>query len=74
VVPQSAVIRTGERQIVFVDQGEGVFELRMVTLGVRAGDDVEITDGLHAGERVVASANFLIDAESKVQGVMRRLD
>ena len=74
IVPQSAVLRTGERQIVFVDRGGGVFEARLVTLGVRAGDDIEVVAGLEAGERVVASANFLIDAEAQVQGVLRRLE
>ena len=74
VVPESAVLRTGERQIVFVDKGGGVFEARLVTLGVRAGEDVEVVDGLHEGERVVASANFLIDAEAQVQGVLRRME
>ncbi len=74
VVPQNAVLRTGERQIVFVDKGGGLFEARLVTLGVRAGDEVEVVSGLEEGERVVASANFLIDAEAQVQGVLRRLE
>lgn len=74
VVPESAVLRTGERQLVFVDQGQGMFEMRLVTLGVRASDAYEILAGIDAGERVVSSANFLIDAESRVQGVMKRLE
>jgi RND family efflux transporter MFP subunit len=74
VVPDGAVLRTGERQIAFVDQGDGIFEMRLVTLGARAKGYYEILAGLAPGERVVASANFLIDAESRVQGVLRRLD
>jgi RND family efflux transporter MFP subunit len=74
VVPQSAVLRTGERQIVFVDRGAGVFEVRLVTLGVASDESVEVVHGLREGERVVTSANFLIDAESNVQGVLRRME
>ncbi len=73
VVPESAVLRTGKRQIAFVDKGDGVFEARLVTLGVHGEDYVEVVDGLGEGERVVTSANFLIDAEAQVQGVLRRL-
>ncbi len=74
VVPETAVLRTGERQIVFVDQGDGIFEMRLVKLGARAKGYYEIVEGLDGGERVVSSANFLIDAESRVQGVMKRLE
>jgi Cu(I)/Ag(I) efflux system membrane fusion protein len=73
-VPESAVLHAGPREIVFVDKGEGVFELRFVHLGARAEGYYEVTEGLAAGERVVASANFLIDAESKIQGVLQRLE
>jgi Cu(I)/Ag(I) efflux system membrane fusion protein len=69
-VPESAVLRTGERDIVFVDHGQGRMELRRVQLGQRAGDYYEIRRGLKAGDRVVVAGNFLIDAESKVQGVI----
>lgn len=74
VVPETAVLRTGERQIVFVDKGEGIFEMRLVTLGARAAGYYEILAGIAEGERVVSSANFLIDAESRVQGVLKRLE
>jgi Cu(I)/Ag(I) efflux system membrane fusion protein len=74
VVPSNAVLRTGERQIVFVDRGAGVFEVRLVTLGVASDERVEVVRGLHEGERVVSSANFLIDAESNVQGVLQRME
>lgn len=69
-VPESAVLRTGDRDIVFVDHGQGRMELRRVQLGRRAEDYYEVLQGLDAGERIVVAGNFLIDAESKVQGVV----
>ena len=68
-VPVSAVLRTGTRDLVFVDLGGGSMQLRQVQVGAQAGGDYELLKGLRAGEKVVSSANFLIDAESKVQGV-----
>jgi len=73
-IPESAVLNTGVRQIVFVDKGNGLFEVRFVKLGARAKGLYEIKEGLAEGERVVSYANFLIDAESKVQGVLQRLE
>ncbi len=73
-IPESAVLNTGVRQIVFVDKGNGLFEVRFVKLGSRAKGLYEIKGGLAEGERVVSYANFLIDAESKVQGVLQRLE
>src|SRR5438128_3857606 len=70
-VPVSAIMPTGERNVVFVDKGEGKLEPRIVQLGTKYGDIYEVQSGLQEGERVVASANFLIDAESKVQGALR---
>jgi len=69
-VPESAVLRTGERDIVFVDHGEGRMELRRIQLGGRAGDYYAVLKGLKTGEKIVVAGNFLIDAESKVQGVI----
>jgi len=69
-VPESAVLRTGERDIVFVDQGQGRMEVRQVQIGPRAGDYYEVRRGLKVGERIVVAGNFLIDAESKVQGAI----
>lgn len=74
VVPANAVLPTGEHEIVFVAKGGGRFEVRFVHTGVHGDEFYEVTDGLDAGERVVTSANFLIDAESKVQGVLQRLE
>ncbi|MFZ3374664.1 MAG: efflux RND transporter periplasmic adaptor subunit [Chthoniobacterales bacterium] len=70
VVPASAVMPTGLREIAFVDKGGGKLEPRIVELGEQIGDHYEVKRGLAEGERVVASANFLIDAESKVQGAL----
>ena len=66
-VPEGAVIDTGVRKVVIVDRGSGYFEPREVRLGAKAGDVFEVLDGLQAGERVVTSANFLIDSESKLK-------
>jgi len=70
-IPVSAVMPTGTRNVVFVDKGEGKLEPRIVELGTKYGDIYEVKSGLKENERVVASANFLIDAESKVQGALR---
>jgi Cu(I)/Ag(I) efflux system membrane fusion protein len=70
-VPVSAVMPTGTRSVVFVDKGEGKLEPRIVQLGAKYGDIYEVQSGLQENEPVVASANFLIDAESKVQGALK---
>jgi Cu(I)/Ag(I) efflux system membrane fusion protein len=72
-VPDSAVIDSGDRQIVLVDKGEGRFEPRTVQLGRRGGGYVEIRDGLKESESVVTSANFLIDAESNLKSALQSL-
>jgi Cu(I)/Ag(I) efflux system membrane fusion protein len=69
-VPVSAVIDSGNRQVALVDRGEGRFEPRAVKLGVRGGDYVEVKDGLKAGDKVVVTANFLIDAESNLKAAL----
>lgn len=68
-IPSDAVIRTGVRDIVYIDQGDGHLELREVLLGSRGGEFYEVLSGLSEGERVVSAANFLIDSESKIQGL-----
>jgi RND family efflux transporter MFP subunit len=73
-IPVSAVMPTGTRNIVFVDKGKGKLEPRLVELGPKYGDSYEVRSGVQQGERVVASANFLIDAESKVQGALQSFD
>ncbi len=69
-VPRSAVIDSGARQIVLIDLGGGRFAPRTVKLGRRGEQYSEVLDGLQAGERVVVSANFLIDAESNLQAAL----
>jgi Cu(I)/Ag(I) efflux system membrane fusion protein len=70
-VPFNAVLPTGRHDIVFVDKGAGKLEPRFVELGRKYGDFYEIKSGLREGEKVVTSANFLIDAEAKVQGALK---
>lgn len=69
-VPASAVIDSGSRQVVLVARDEGRFEPRAVKLGVRGDDLVEVREGVSAGEKVVVSANFLIDAESNLKAAL----
>ncbi|TKS59309.1 MAG: hypothetical protein EWM72_02321 [Nitrospira sp.] len=66
VVPKEAVLETGLRQLVFMDRGQGRYEPASVKLGRRSQDYVEVMEGLTEGERIVTSANFLLDAESKL--------
>ncbi|MHB9004381.1 MAG: efflux RND transporter periplasmic adaptor subunit [Coriobacteriia bacterium] len=70
IVPDSAVMDTGVRQVVFVNPREGRFEPRLVTVGVRADGNVEILRGVAEGERVVVKANFLLDSESKLRAAI----
>jgi Cu(I)/Ag(I) efflux system membrane fusion protein len=70
-VPESAVMDTGSRQVVFVDKGQGRFEPREVKLGHRGGGYVEVRQGVADGEPVVVSANFLIDAESNLKAALK---
>ncbi len=66
-VPKEAVLDSGTRRIVFVEQGEGVFVPRPVRTGRRVGERVEIVGGLMEGETVVTSGNFLLDSESRMR-------
>lgn len=69
-VPTSAVIDSGTRQIVLIQQGEGRFEPREVKLGARSDSHVEMLEGVKDGEQVVVAANFLIDAESNLKAAI----
>jgi Cu(I)/Ag(I) efflux system membrane fusion protein len=73
-VPVSAVMPTGTRSVVFVNKGGGRLEPRIVQLGSKYGDIYEVRSGLQEKESVVASGNFLIDAESKVQGALKEFE
>jgi Cu(I)/Ag(I) efflux system membrane fusion protein len=66
-VPEGAIIDTGMRQMAIIDKGDGYFEPREVKVGGKVEDDYEVIKGLKAGDRVVTSANFLIDSESKLK-------
>jgi len=65
-VPRTAVLSTGERNLVFVKRPDGMLEPRLVVLGMATDDRIEILHGVSAGDTVVASATFLIDAESNL--------
>jgi hypothetical protein len=65
-VPESAVIDTGSRKVVYVESEPGVFEGRAVVLGPRIGDRFPVLEGLAPGQKVAASGAFLIDAESRI--------
>jgi len=72
VVGDTAVLDTGVRQLAFVDLGDGRFEPRELTVGQRADGMVVILKGLAEGEKVVTSANFLIDSESQLKAALQR--
>ncbi len=67
VVPRSALLDTGTRQVVYVKTGDASFAGREVRVGERAGDLVEVVEGLAEGEEVVAAASFLVDSQSQLQ-------
>lgn len=69
-VPGEAVVDTGVRQIVFVDEGDGFLDPRKVLLGVRSEDYVEVLEGVSEGDPVVTSGSFLIDSESKLKAAI----
>jgi Cu(I)/Ag(I) efflux system membrane fusion protein len=72
-VPDDAVIDSGRRKLVLLDKGEGRFEPREVILGRRGRGYSEIRNGAAAGDKVVVSANFLIDAESNLKAALQSL-
>jgi membrane fusion protein, copper/silver efflux system len=69
-VPDSAIIDDGARRHVLVDVGEGRFDARPVTTGAEGNGYVEVLSGVSEGERVVVSANFLIDSEANVAAAL----
>jgi Cu(I)/Ag(I) efflux system membrane fusion protein len=69
-VPVSALIDSGNRQVVIVDRGKGRFEPRAVKVGMRGDGYLEIAEGIQVGENVVVAANFLIDAESNLKAAL----
>jgi Cu(I)/Ag(I) efflux system membrane fusion protein len=72
-VPRSAVLQTGETAVAFVDMGNGRLMPHELTLGTTGSEYVEVLDGLERGQRVVTSAQYLIDSESNLAEVMRSM-
>lgn len=66
-VPTNAVLDSGREQIVFVAQGDGMFEPRKVKAGRRVGESIEIVEGLKEGEQVATGASFFLDSESQLR-------
>ncbi len=66
VVPVTALMDTGKRQVVWVESQPGMFEPRDVQVGARSGDKVQILSGLKQGDKVAASGGYLIDSESQL--------
>ena len=69
-IPDSAVMNTGTRSVVFVARGDGTFEPRQVTTGAKADGFYAIRSGVRAGERVIVDANFLVDSESRLKSAL----
>ncbi len=70
VVPDSAIMDSGTRQVVFADKGEGRFEPREVKTGVRSEGKTQVLSGLSVQDRVVVKANFLLDSESRLRALI----
>jgi hypothetical protein len=69
-VPESAVLRPGERRIVFLDLGDRGLAPREIEIGARVEGGYAVLSGLAEGDRVVTSANFLIDSESSLKAAL----
>jgi Cu(I)/Ag(I) efflux system membrane fusion protein/cobalt-zinc-cadmium efflux system membrane fusion protein len=70
VIPASGVLQAGSRQIAFIDRGQGSLEPREIETGPTLDDSVIVLKGLKAGDRIVSSANFLVDSEAQLQSAM----
>jgi RND family efflux transporter MFP subunit len=70
VIPASGVLHSGTGQIAFIDHGDGYLEPREIEVGPRLDDHVVVLTGLKLGERIVSSANFLVDSESQLQAAI----
>ena len=73
LVPSEAVLMTGKRTLVMLDEGGGHFRPVEVEIGVESGGQTEVKRGLKVGERVVVSSQFLIDSEASLKGVEARM-
>ena len=74
LVPTEALLRTGQRTLVMLAEAENRFRPVEVTLGLEAGDQTEVVNGLAAGQRIVVSSQFLIDSEASLRGLETRLN
>jgi Cu(I)/Ag(I) efflux system membrane fusion protein/cobalt-zinc-cadmium efflux system membrane fusion protein len=75
VIPESAVLRSGERDLVFLDRGNGRFEPREVSLGLHGtGERVQVLEGVAPGDPVVVQARFMLDSESSVQEAIAKFE
>jgi Cu(I)/Ag(I) efflux system membrane fusion protein len=73
VIPSEALIATGTRNVVIVDSGDGHFRAQEVLVGAEAGGKTAVLEGLHEGESIVLSGQFLIDSEASLSGTLARL-
>jgi Cu(I)/Ag(I) efflux system membrane fusion protein len=72
-VPEEAVIHSGEKEIVIVQNSSGGFDSRVLTLGAQANGYYQVIKGLKAGENVVTSSSFLLDSESRLKDALSKL-
>lgn len=70
VIPASAVLQSGSRAIAFIDHGDGNLEPREIQTGPQVDDSIVIVKGLAPGDRIVSSANFLVDSEAQLQSAL----
>jgi membrane fusion protein, copper/silver efflux system len=70
VVPQEAIMDSGDKQYLFVVHDGGTFEPRVIQMGAKLEGNVVVLSGLNAGETIVTSGNFLIDSESRLKSAM----
>jgi Cu(I)/Ag(I) efflux system membrane fusion protein/cobalt-zinc-cadmium efflux system membrane fusion protein len=70
VIPASGALQAGTREIAFIDHGQGNLEPRFIQTGPQIDDSVVVLSGLQPGDRIVSSANFLVDSEAQLQSAM----
>jgi Cu(I)/Ag(I) efflux system membrane fusion protein/cobalt-zinc-cadmium efflux system membrane fusion protein len=70
LIPESGVLRTGRHNIAFIDRGAGYLQPVEVQLGAHLNDRFVVLGGLKEGDRIVSSANFLVDSESQLQAAL----
>lgn len=74
LVDDAAVIRSGERNVAFVEVETGTFEPRIVKLGVQMDDRVEVLEGIADGEQVVTNGQFMLDSESRLKEALTKFE